>query len=69
MSGPTRSIAVPWPPEPGKNYLVVKMDAELVDKAGHLEGHYEDELTAAIEDAVREFIQTRPLALLVRRVT
>jgi hypothetical protein len=51
------------PPPRGKNYLVVLMDAELVDKAGRLEGPYEDELTAAIETAVGDFIRTRPVQI------
>lgn len=55
------------PPERGKNYLVVKMDAELVAKAGALDGRWEDELTEALENTVRDFIRTRPVQLFLPR--
>lgn len=55
------------PARAGKNYLVVLMDEELVAKAGALEGRLEDELTDVIENAVREFIRTRPIQLYVPR--
>lgn len=52
------------PPAPrGKNYLVVLMDEELVEKAGGLVGTLEDELTERIEATVRLFIETRPIGL------
>jgi hypothetical protein len=55
------------PAPPGQNYLIILMDAELVAKAIEVQGHWQDELTAALERTVREFIETRPIALYVPR--
>jgi hypothetical protein len=55
------------PAPPGQNYLIVLMDAELVDKAIAVQGHWQDELTAMLEETVKRFVETRPIALYVPR--
>jgi hypothetical protein len=55
------------PAPPGQNYLIVLMDQELVDKAIAVQGRWQDELTAMLEETVRKFIETRPISIYVPR--
>jgi hypothetical protein len=55
---------LPEPP-PGKQYFFMPIDAELVDKALRLEPYWEDQLLETIEETVRTFLETRPIALRV----
>jgi hypothetical protein len=62
--GPPQGL--PEPP-PGKQYLFMPIDAELVDKALRLEGYWEDALLEEVEKRVREFLETRPITLRISR--
>lgn len=55
------------PAPPGQNYLIVLMDEELVAKAIAVQGRWQDELTAMLEETVKRFIETRPIAIYLPR--
>jgi hypothetical protein len=60
------TLQVPQP-RPGRRFMLMELEAELVVKAGRLipNGSAEAELARRLEDTIREFIRSSPIDVLL----